>query len=277
MTQSMMPLPFDDIPPSFTATQPPRKQTSVSDSNKHSGLTNRFQRTSARLERSESSPTSDERMATSASSSDLHSQNKDGNHCRCLNLIARLLEDLGAKSTSSDRVAIDVLLGYLRGVLVNCTTILDCKWCTPLSEHNMLLAMAVVYMSTICERIVLCYLGLCRAGEREQPRLSSTAWATPGNDRGGATEETYDLNGIAGAGIGPDDMWFSTYRIDSSSERMQVLRCLVMVQLKNFWRLLKRLRARAGSRRSHLVLLAKAEKKVKMVRMALSNQRSLPS
>lgn len=273
MTYSTVLLPIDDVPPSIMATQPSPKQTSVPDSNTYNENINRFQRTPARLESQAASPMSDARWMISASSSDLLGQNKDGNRCRCLNLTARLLEDLGAKSINSDRVAIDVLLGYLRGALVNCTTILDCRRCTPLSDHNMLLAMAGVYMSTICERIVMCYLGLRRAGEREQPRVSTTAWDTAGS----AKEETYDLNGGKGAGIGRDDMWFSTYRIESTCERMQVLRCLVMAQLIKFWRLLKRLRARAGSRRSHLVLLAKAEKKVMAIRSALSNQRSRPS
>lgn len=90
---------------------------------------------------------------------------------------------------------------------------------------------------------------------------------------GGVTSGSEEDGGISTAtsteSTGADDVWFSTYHIKGNGERMQVLGCLEMVQLKEFSRLLERLKTRAGSRRGDLVLLTEAEKRIKAVRSTL--------
>ncbi|KAF2839935.1 hypothetical protein M501DRAFT_991922 [Patellaria atrata CBS 101060] len=211
-------------------------------------------------------------------------QSKDG--CRCLHLTARLLDELAAKSASRNPVAMDVLLGYFRGALAHCGSTLDCERCTSKSENNMLLAMAGQYMSAMCERIVKCYIDLRRSQEREKSQVerlpsSSGTWDSCGDHASGSsdggsdigTETNSSASSIMGSRGGPDDMWFSTYRIESSSERIQVLRCLVTVQLLEFSRLLEKLKARAGNRQGYLIPLMEAERKMKAVKLMLGSDR----
>jgi hypothetical protein len=66
-------------------------------------------------------------------------------------------------------------------------------------------------------------------------------------------------------------MWFSTYRIESSQERMQVLPCIVTVQLSEFSRVTERLKSRASSRSGYLVLLADMEKRIRSAKSILIN------
>ena len=202
---------------------------------------------------------------------------KDG--CPCLHLVACLLEELGAESASSDQATMDLLLGYLRGALVRCSTVLDCERCTSLSDNNMLLAMAGQYMSTICERMVMCYIELQWAQEqrqsKQQPSISSLL---PGV--GGVDGDQEDENGGTRSGSGvldADDIWFSTYRIDNGYERMQVLQCLASVQLIEFSRMLKKLKVRGGSHRGHLMLLTEVEKRIKAVQLMLRTKLNRPS
>ncbi|KAL8918476.1 MAG: hypothetical protein Q9172_005417 [Xanthocarpia lactea] len=194
---------------------------------------------------------------------------KDG--CPCLHLMACLLEELGAESASSNPATMDLLLSYLRGALARCSTVLDCERCTSLSNYNMLLAMVGQYMSTICERIVMCYVELQWVQEqrqsKQQPSISSLLAGV-----GGVGGDREDENGGTRSGSGvldADDMWFSTYRIDNGCERMQVLQCLANIQLTEFARLLEKLKARGGSHKGHLVLLTEAEKRIEAVELML--------
>ena len=188
--------------------------------------------------------------------------------CRCRKLTATLFEELCAESANSSQAAMDVLLRYFRGALVHCTTILDCDRCSASasdSSSNMLLAMAGQYMSTICERIAVCYANIRRRSEERQRSISvPLEW---GNDIGFTNSESRHGSGDGSAADG--DMWFSTYRIESSQERMQVLRCLVTVQLSEFSRLMERLKSRAGSRSGYLVLLTDAEKRIRSAKSIL--------
>lgn len=249
---------------------------------------NNLSRTSGQLDRRQPGPMSEARMmssetpaATGASLPNLMGQERTKNRCRCLHSTARLLEELGARAVSSEPVALDVLLSCLRGALVHCAATLDCELCISLSENNMLLAMAGGYMSTICKRIVMSYSALLWAQKQEQnqrqwskssPGALGSAGGAVSSENGGTKGERNDLNGDKGASTAPDEMWFSTYRIESTCERMQVLRCLVTVQLAEFSRLLDKLKARAGSRRGHLLPLTEAERRMRTARLMLSSQ-----
>lgn len=188
--------------------------------------------------------------------------------CRCRKLTATLFEELCAESANGSQAAMDVLLRYFRGALVHCTTILDCDWCSASasdSSSNMLLAMAGQYMSTICERIAVCYANIRPQSEERQRSISvPLEW---GNNISFANSKSQHSSGDGSGADG--DMWFSTYRIESSQERMQVLQCLVTVQLSEFSRLMERLKSRAGSRSGYLVLLTDAEKRIRCAKSIL--------
>ncbi|KAL6154692.1 hypothetical protein ACJQWK_01280 [Exserohilum turcicum] len=197
----------------------------------------------------------------------------DDGRCLCRTFTATLFEELCAESANSSHVPIDVLLRYFRGALSHCTTILDCDRCSASasdSNSNMLLVMAGQYMSTICERIAVCYANIRRRGEERHRSISAPLdW--------GADMEFGHGSGWdpSGDGVVTDgDMWFSTYRIESSEERMLVLRCLVSVQLAEFARLLERLKSRAGSRSVCLVLLTDAERRMGSAKSILMDSAS---
>jgi hypothetical protein len=181
--------------------------------------------------------------------------------CRCRKLTVNLFEELCAESTNSNQATMDVLLRYFRDALMKCNTILDCDQCnTSISESssNMLLAMAGQHMSTICERIAVCYASMRRRDEARQRSLAAHLEWHNGMTFG--ESEEWHSSGDGSAAVG--DMWFSTYQIRSSHERMQVLRCLVIVQLTDFSHLMERLKKRTGNQSGCLVLLTDAEKRI---------------
>ncbi|KAK4220791.1 hypothetical protein QBC38DRAFT_493430 [Podospora fimiseda] len=161
-----------------------------------------------------------------------------GPSCSCLQLAACLVEDLSAKAAASDRADIDVLLGDFRSGLAQCSAIINCERCVTARENNMLLAMAAKYMSTICECVAVCYAEMRRT---QQGSSSSN----------------------------PDEIRFSTYLIENNRERIQVLGCLVNVQINEFAQMVARLKSRPGVRRGHLMLLTEAGNKVNTLQAIL--------
>lgn len=163
--------------------------------------------------------------------------------CGCLQLAACLLEELGTKAAAGDRdrdrVRMDVLLGDFRDALTQCTDILDCERCVEAREINMLLAMSAKYTSTMCQRLAVCYADLKRARGSEKD----------------------------GGGVG--DLRFSTYQIESLKEQVEVLGCLVMVQIDDFAQIIARLKTRPGIRKGHLTLLAEARNKINALQVLL--------
>jgi hypothetical protein len=64
-----------------------------------------------------------------------------------------------------------------------------------------------------------------------------------------------------------DGRWFSTYyRITSSGERIQVLQCLVAIQVEKLSRLVENLKARIGNRLGPAMLLVEAENRIQRAR-----------
>ncbi|KAK1977276.1 hypothetical protein LZ30DRAFT_270833 [Colletotrichum cereale] len=164
--------------------------------------------------------------------------------CRCLNSTACLVEELGTKSASSDPVTMDVLLGYFRESLASCAAILNCNKCTLASEINMLLAMAGRYMSFLCERVIQSYVGLQRCNNGRPP--SDFIYSTRRTDQAMALGPGAKSEGVAYGESTVVDMWLSTYRIENGHERAEVLRCLVKVQISEFYKVLSKLKARSG-------------------------------
>ncbi|KAI5867875.1 hypothetical protein GGS23DRAFT_201855 [Durotheca rogersii] len=161
----------------------------------------------------------------------LEQHSPDG--CNCLQLTARFLESLGAKSGSTDAESLDALLCYLRGALNRFSSFLECKQCSSTSSNSMLVAMAGRYISTLYEHLIKSYV-----------RMLGDYAPLPFPDSSG------------------EGVHFLSYRIEDAYEQMQVLRCLVSIQLDQFWRLLEKLKARPGTFNGHLDLLAEAEKRV---------------
>ncbi|RYO99262.1 hypothetical protein DL763_001626 [Monosporascus cannonballus] len=218
-----------------------------------------------------------------------------GDICRCLYLAARLLEDLGAKSAQSNPTTIDVLLGVFRDALRQVTAILGCQKCLSRTENNMLLAMAGRYMSLICDQLVGVYVRLQEARGRESlgeqdlygwgsgsssgpgslPRSPSSSTSSGAWQEAGRGVAGFEANSRAASGgrmssaEGADEMWFSTYRIESSRERLQVLNTLVTVQMTEFSQVLEKLKTRAGRQRGQMELLIEAEKRAQAARNRL--------
>jgi len=147
----------------------------------------------------------------------------------------------------------------------------------------MLLSVAFHYTSILCERLVVAYAAhVRRVAARQQlqdnnssfhdrdhhssssscsPEASSSSGTSSSSPHSGPAS----IAGSAGSGSssgGSGDLRFSTYRIESLRERIQVLRCLVLVQVAEFAQLLARFRSRPEIRSGHVVLLAEAEAKV---------------
>ncbi|KAK4160400.1 hypothetical protein QBC43DRAFT_270518 [Cladorrhinum sp. PSN259] len=209
-----------------------------------------------RNERSRSSSTSNHRRpdrspVSFASSSGSRSSTASSSSCSCLQLAACLVEDLAAKAATNNRASLDILLHDFRSALTQCTTILDCKRCVTARENNMLLAMAAKYMSTICECLAVCHAEMTRQtlGQDEEEGKGS------------------NLNGRPHA----EEMRFSTYLVQDSRERMQVLASLVNIQVGNFAEMIARLKTRPGVRRGHLLLLNEAGNKVNNLRVMLQH------
>ncbi|KAF4889744.1 hypothetical protein CGCF415_v000750 [Colletotrichum fructicola] len=138
---------------------------------------------------------------------------KKKSECRCLRLAAHLLEQLGNEGANTEQPTMDGLLNCCREAIKGCDSILSCTLCKSRSESMMLLAMAGQYLSNICEKTVRCYVDV-----QQQPQ--------PTNADGGVA------------------MWFRSYKIESASERNQVLRCLVTGQLTEFCQLISKIKAR---------------------------------
>ena len=247
-----------------------------------------------------SPPSTMRRLHSQGSAATASTSNEASPADKCLYLAARLLEDLGAKSAQNGPIAIDVLLRVFRDSLRQVTALLECQKCQRRTENNMLLAMTGRYMSLICDQLVGGYERLHNAkgnqssGEQDQfgwgsgsssgpestlrSRSSSAlssltslgAWQEVGRDSAG-----FDADSRAASGSGmssveaADEMWFSTYRIESSRERLQVLLTLVTVQVAEFSQLLEKLMARAGSQSGQMELLIEAEKRSRAARNRL--------
>lgn len=201
-----------------------------------------------------------------------------GSSCSCLQLAACLVEELGAKAAASDRAGMDILLGDFRSALAQCGAILDCERCATARENNMLLAMAAKYMSTICECVAVCYAEMRRTQGGDHNIYSSVAGGgrlsngSASSRRGGGRGEDDGSGNRADRESDhsrPDEIRFSTYLIENSRERMQVLGCLVNVQISEFAQMVARLKTRPGVRRGHIMLLTEAGSKVNALQAML--------
>ena len=218
---------------------------------------------------------------------DGESSNQHADQCRCLQHTAVLLEELCARNVTQDSNTTGVSLAQFRDAITKCSTIINCNHCTSASENSMLLAMATQYMSSICERIVQSYTTR-QATVRRRDVLSSP---TTSHDPGAATyynwaqvpavaendgEPELTTGGTPPSSSDPSDeeVYFSAYRVRTAHERLQVLRCIITVQLAEFWRLLQRLKARDGNRQGHVALLSETESRTRNMRDALKQSPS---
>ncbi|KAK0647255.1 hypothetical protein DIS24_g7956 [Lasiodiplodia hormozganensis] len=195
--------------------------------------------------------------------------------CHCLQLAASLLEDLSDKGAcsfgglsgpcSSPAPPLDVLLHFSRRALNRAAAIVACERCASLSEANMLLAMATQYMSTIFERVVKGCIEMQRASSKSGGRRArASRSASPLGEDGGWGSESGSSGG--GAAAADHHMWFSSYCIENAGERAAAVQGLASVQLGEYLRMLRTLKARAAGRPGHLVLLSEADQKIKAVR-----------
>lgn len=201
------------------------------------------------------------------------------------------------------------MLSFLRSALSHCTAALDCDRCQGQGETNILVAVACQYMTIMYERVVRACVRMLETkivSRQQQPQQQQQQGGAPGsaasassrsNAVGSASVSSFALSSSLpssgralvavpddGDSVGTtsndpssdaaDDMWFSTYRIESDCERMHVLTTLVTVQSTEFARLLGRVRTRVGgSPTGHcrMKILTEAENRTNIMRRMLKS------
>ncbi|KAF2796771.1 hypothetical protein K505DRAFT_156415 [Melanomma pulvis-pyrius CBS 109.77] len=73
--------------------------------------------------------------------------------CSCLQYVAALLDDLAMYDPSKIDHSFDVALGYLKGVLAQCSPALECMRCIRQSEYCILLAIWIEKLVSVSEKI----------------------------------------------------------------------------------------------------------------------------
>ncbi|VUC29984.1 unnamed protein product [Clonostachys rosea] len=234
-------------------------------------------------------------------------------NCRCAKYSAallELLEELGANmGLTRNPASMGVLLGLLRSALARCKEVLEkepCRACKGSSqtERLILLTLLLQFMSNMYEHVVQSCVAMIDDMVNEdhddaapQYLVSSTpsprstnnqpfgggtqeGWASDG-PQGRMDEMTYEqgprrdaVQGLARApGDAMEDLWFSTYHIQSSCERLHVLTTLVTVQITELSYLLGNPKLRAGGRQNQLTILASIERVTsssrRMLRMSI--------
>ncbi|ROT35060.1 hypothetical protein SODALDRAFT_363745 [Sodiomyces alkalinus F11] len=191
--------------------------------------------------------------------------------CPCLHHTILLLEELGAKYAADQPATLDIMLSFLRSALSHCTAALDCSRCQEQGETNILVAVVCQYMCVLYERVVRACVGMLETTIASPCREEQGAASNPpGSAAKASSFPLSHASSLWSSGrpltAGPDDcesvgtsngrssdstedMWFSTYRIESNCERMHVLTTLVTVQSTEFARLLGRVRMRVGGSR----------------------------
>lgn len=147
-----------------------------------------------------------------------------GGSCHCLKLAACLLEELSTQIACVMTTMMDELLSQYQAVARQSSHILRCVKCASRSENMMLLAMISQHICTICENMA--YRCLHRSGSVDE------------------------------------DMWFGSFKIKAGSEKNQLLKSLILLQLRDFCSLLERMKVRAASLKVQTALLEEAERKV---------------
>ncbi|CAH0051429.1 unnamed protein product [Clonostachys solani] len=237
-----------------------------------------------------------------AASSTVPSQQRE--NCRCAKYSAallELLEELGANmGLTRNPASMGVLLGLLRSALARCKEALElepCRACKGSSqtERLILLTLLLQFMSNMYERVVESCVKMIDdmvnenhedavpqylVGSTPSPRSTSNqalgggtqdGWANDGPQEGQRRDA---VQGLARApGDAMEDLWFSTYHIQSSCERLHVLTTLVTVQITELSYLLGNPKLRAGGRQNQLAILASIEKVTnssrRMLRMSI--------
>jgi hypothetical protein len=187
------------------------------------------------------------------------SENGEGRTCNCLYVTASLLSKLSDGKAHGDLTPTSVMLSNFRDTLGLCSTITSCNYCTSIRDNTMLLATVACYMGKICRRVSARYESLRRAHMERRPLSSSLAG-----------ECAWD----ALAYYGVSNVWFSTYHVQDDAERLEVLRSIMSVQIKDFWELLTILKGKAGQNNGSLAMLAGAEAEAR--RLVLILEQNIP-
>ncbi|CAI6101084.1 unnamed protein product [Clonostachys chloroleuca] len=220
-----------------------------------------------------------------ATSSQVQAQQRES--CRCAKYSAallELLEELGANmGLTRNPASMGVLLGLLRSALARCKEALEkepCRACKGSSqtERLILLTLLLQFMGNMYERVVESCVTMIDDmvnENHEDPAPQYLVGSTPSprstsnQPLGGVMDDTDyaqgqrrdAVQGLARApGDAMEDLWFSTYHIQSSCERLHVLTTLVTVQITELSYLLGNPKLRAGGRQNQLAILASIER-----------------
>jgi hypothetical protein len=183
-----------------------------------------------------------------------------GRTCNCLYVTASLLSKLSDGKAHGDLNPTSVMLSNFRDTLGLCSTITSCNRCTSMRDNTMLLATVACYMGKICRRVSARYESFRRARMERRPLSSSLA--------GEGAWDALAYHGVS-------NVWFSTYHVQDDAERLEVLRSIMSVQIKDFWELLTILKRKSGQNNGSLAMLTGAEAEAR--KLALILEQNLPA
>jgi len=171
--------------------------------------------------------------------------------CCCLLSSISFLERLVSRSVSRDN-RIDLLLADVRNSIDTLAKFMACERCAARVEQNMLLAMAARQISVICEKAANRYKAMHLCG--------------PGDKTFSQQDPDLDASAV------PIDVSVSTYHVNQR-ERLQLLRCLVTLQIVEFKQHINTLKSRYRTRpnQGQAEALIEADNHIKLAQAAISS------
>lgn len=153
--------------------------------------------------------------------------------CQCLNRAVSLLEALENKANHVSPHAIDSTLNFQKLALAHCSTMLRCRRCISRSGHMMLLTVVSGKLVALCEKVL---------GQWKQ-------------QVGHRNEEQHKI-------------FFGEYEVDTIAEWTQIIKVLLLLQLRAIKDFLTRMKSIASKelRHTQLEMLQKSEQSI--MRMA---------
>ncbi|KAK9774989.1 putative Zn(2)-C6 fungal-type domain-containing protein [Seiridium cardinale] len=161
--------------------------------------------------------------------------------CRCLNVMAHLLEQYGVQVPEVE-TGLDTRLMSLRSAVDKCDQVLACKQCTASSDNSMLLALVAQQLGTISHNI---------------------GQSAVDHDQG--TEECDTASGMAGFPyqdmLQPWTISFGRYIVQMHEMRLSLIHHIIVLHLTDVHSLMNRVLDRMKDKRVASGLVTDAEKK----------------
>lgn len=146
--------------------------------------------------------------------------------CQCLSRAVSLLEALENKANHVSPHAIDSTLNFQKLALTHCSTILRCRRCTSRSDHMMLLTVVSGKLVALCEKVLGQWKQQISHRKEEQRKIL-----------------------------------FGEYEVDTTEEWTQIIKVLLLLQLRGIKEFLTQMKLIASNelRHTQLEMLQKSE------------------